>query len=98
MFVIVSIPDIAVCIKEMPSIELRKALFMLVIWLYIFVETARPAASSADELMRRPDASLSIDVRCRSFAFVANVLARIALVFVLIDVMHTSPVHLTSCA
>src|SRR5210317_54815 len=82
--------------RDTPSIELRSALFILVSWLCILVDTASPAASSADEFIRSPEESLSIEVRWRSLACIANVLARIALVFVLIVVIHTSPVRRTA--
>src|SRR5882757_7746740 len=41
----------------MPSIALRCACAVPLIWLRIFSEIARPAASSAALLMRRPDES-----------------------------------------
>ena len=44
----------------MPSIVLRWAIAMPRIWARIFSEMARPAASSAARLMRRPEESFSM--------------------------------------
>ena len=47
--------------SDTPSSELRLAWATPRIWARIFSEMARPAASSAARLMRRPDESFSID-------------------------------------
>ena len=56
----------AVCTIETPSWMLRCAWARPRIWLRIFSEMPRPAASSAALLMRRPDESLSIDLEIAS--------------------------------
>ena len=50
----------ATCTRLTPSSALREATFMPRIWVRISSLTARPAASSAARLMRRPDESRSI--------------------------------------
>ena len=52
----------AVCASEMPSLALRIATFVPRICAFMRSAIARPAASSFDELTRRPDESRSIDV------------------------------------
>src|SRR3954463_16093062 len=56
----------AVCTMDTPSWMLRCAWARPQIWLRIFSEMPRPAASSAALLMRRPDESLSIDLEIAS--------------------------------
>ena len=51
----------AVCTSEMPSCALRLACAVPRIWARMPSEIARPAASSAARLMRRPEESFSID-------------------------------------
>ena len=51
----------AVCTSEMPSWALRLAWAVPRIWARMPSEIARPAASSAARLMRRPDESFSMD-------------------------------------
>ena len=51
----------AVCTSEMPSCALRLAWAVPRIWARMPSEIARPAASSAARLMRRPEDSFSID-------------------------------------
>ena len=52
----------AVCAIEIPSLALRMATPIPLIWLVIRFEICRPAASSLALLIRRPDAKRSIEV------------------------------------
>ena len=56
----------AVWTSEMPSCALRLAWAVPRIWARMPSEIARPAASSAARLMRRPDESFSIDFEASS--------------------------------
>ena len=60
MLVISCVAPSAVCNIEMPSLALRTAWFRPRIWAVILLLMARPAASSAAELMRLPVDSCSM--------------------------------------
>ena len=87
MFWICAIPPSAVCSIEMPSLALRVAWFRLATWADIRWDTARPAASSLAELMRRPEDSEAIALVCAPWDFVRLNCAISEFMLVLIDIV-----------
>ena len=65
--VIVASAPSAVCASEMPSLALRIATLMPRICAFMRSAIARPAASSFDELTRRPEDRRCIEVDSDSF-------------------------------